>query len=428
MILKGSQRSGARQLSEHLLNERDNDHVSLCELRGFVADTLHGALAESHAISKATRCKQFLFSLSLNPPRQAEPTEAMLLRAADEAEKRLGLAGQPRAVVIHEKEGRRHAHVVWSRIDAESLKAINLPYFKRKLSGLSRELYLEHGWKLPDGLRRDGGRSPLNFSLEEWQQAKRLRLDPQEIKQTFLDAWERSDGIKAFSAALAERGYFLARGDRRGFVALDVHGEVHAVARWCNVRTKDVKAKLGDPDHLPGVAEVEAQIAGKVTDKLRSFVQQVEEKHERDLAPAVAAKAGLIRDQRAERAAALKRQKERLEAENRDRAARLRKGLRGLWDVLTGKARTTRRQNEAELERSLTRDRDERDAMALAQIRARRAVQDRLDAIRAKQVRDRRIVEREIAARLRAARQHHDSHDHERTRRSDRTRGLSHDR
>ncbi len=427
MILKGSQRSGARQLSEHLLNDRDNDHVSLCELRGFVARDLHGALAESYAISKGTRCKQFLFSLSLNPPKQAAPTEAMLLEAAEKAEKRLGLEGQPRAIIIHEKEGRRHAHAVWSRIDPESMKAINLPHFKRKLTALSRELYLEHGWKLPDGLRRDGGRSPLNFSHEEWQQAKRLKLDPQEIKQSFLDAWARSDGVKAFSAALAERGYFLARGDRRGFVALDIHGEVYAVSRLCDVRTKDVKAKLGEPDHLPGVAEVEAQIASRVTDKLRSFIEQAEEKRTREAAPAIAAKAELIKSQRAERAAMLKEQKTRLEAENRMRAARIRKGLRGLWDTLTGKAKATRQQNEAELAQALKRDREERDRMAFDQLQARRAAQDRLDLIRRRQVRDRLLLEREIASRLQTQRTVQDHHEHERGR-DRRPRTLSHDR
>jgi hypothetical protein len=37
--------------------------------------------------------------------------------AIDMAEQRLGLDGHPRAIVFHEKEGRRHAHAVWSRID-----------------------------------------------------------------------------------------------------------------------------------------------------------------------------------------------------------------------------------------------------------------------------------------------------------------------
>ncbi|MCB1479911.1 MAG: relaxase, partial [Rhodobiaceae bacterium] len=60
MILKGSQRGGAAQLAAHLMNDRDNDHVTLHQSRGFIADTLPEALDEAHAISKATKCKQYL--------------------------------------------------------------------------------------------------------------------------------------------------------------------------------------------------------------------------------------------------------------------------------------------------------------------------------------------------------------------------------
>ena len=39
---------------------------------GFAASDLAGALEEAHAVAKGTQCKQFLFSLSLNPPKDAE--------------------------------------------------------------------------------------------------------------------------------------------------------------------------------------------------------------------------------------------------------------------------------------------------------------------------------------------------------------------
>ena len=60
--------------------------------------------------------------------------------------------GQPRAVVFREKDGRRHAHVVWSRIDAGKMKAINLPRFKLKLRDVSPQLYMDHGWQMPRGM------------------------------------------------------------------------------------------------------------------------------------------------------------------------------------------------------------------------------------------------------------------------------------
>lgn len=163
-----------------------------------------------HAISKATQCKQFIFSLSLNPPQDHIATEKDFLETADRAKQQLGLNDQPRAIVMHEKEGRHHAHVVWSRIDVDEMKAINLPHFKNKLRDLSRDLFLDHGWVLPDGLATYGNKSPLNFTLEEWQQAKRQGLDPREIKQAFHQAWERCDSQIGFKNALEDQGYFLA--------------------------------------------------------------------------------------------------------------------------------------------------------------------------------------------------------------------------
>jgi hypothetical protein len=137
------------------------------------------------------------------------------------------------------------------------MKAVNLPHFKNRLTALSKELYLDHGWVLPDGHRENGWRNPLNFTLAEWQQAKRHNLDPREIKQQFRDAWERSDGPLAFKNALEERGYYLAKGDRRSIVAVDLNGEVYAVARACGIKTKEVTQRLGDGGDLDSVAETQ---------------------------------------------------------------------------------------------------------------------------------------------------------------------------
>ena len=128
MILKGSQRGGAKQLALHLFKTADNEHVEVHELRGFMADDLQSALHEVYAVSKGTRATQFLFSLSLNPPANERVSIEEFEAAIQQVETKLGLDDQPRAVVFHEKNGRRHAHVVWSRIDTEAMKAINLPH------------------------------------------------------------------------------------------------------------------------------------------------------------------------------------------------------------------------------------------------------------------------------------------------------------
>lgn len=60
-----------------------------------------------YAISQGTRCKQFLFSLSLNPPENEKVPVEVFEKAISEIEHKLGLENQTRAIVFHEKEGRR---------------------------------------------------------------------------------------------------------------------------------------------------------------------------------------------------------------------------------------------------------------------------------------------------------------------------------
>lgn len=396
MILKGSQRAGAKALADHLMNDRDNDHVTVLEIRGFMADDLHGALSEAHAISKATQCKQFMFSLSLSPPQDHVGTEQDFIDAADRAEQALGLTGQPRAIIMHEKEGRRHAHVVWSRIDGEELKAINLPHFKTKLTNLSRELYLDHGWVLPEGLQTNGGKSPLNFSLAEWQQAKRMGLDPREIKQVFRDAWERSDSVKALSNALEERGYFLAKGDRRGFVAVDMHGAIYSLPKWIGEKTKAVAQKLGSPDALASVSDVRADIKSRVTDQFKSYIAETHAKHRRDAQPLLDQKADLTAKHRAERKGLKDGQEKRWQEETKARLSRLNSGLRGLFDRITGKNSKVKRQIEVEAYQAARRDQEQRDDLVVAQSKDRNALQAQFTTLRAKQKEDRKILARSI--------------------------------
>jgi len=285
MILKASQRAGARQLARHLLRLDENDHVEVLSLRGFMSLDLTGALTEAEAVARGTRCKKHLFSLSLNPPKDSVCTPDDLVAAIERAELVVGLSGQPRAVVLHEKCGRLHAHAVWSRIDCASLKAVPMSFFKTRLAALSKTLFLDHGWELPAGHKQNGWKSPDNFTLAEWQQAKRIDLDPRELKALFRRAWSQSRDLPTFRSALAAKGYFLARGDRRTFVAVDIHGEVFSVARMLGIRTRDVAARLGAPDGLPSVAAVKASLADRLSGNLRSVIQEARRRDRLELAP-----------------------------------------------------------------------------------------------------------------------------------------------
>lgn len=185
MILKAKERGDAAQLAHYLLDQRDNDHVELHDVRGFVSDDLIDAFGEAHAIAQGARCDNYMFSVSFNPPEGGNVSIESFEKAIDQVEEKLGLQGQPRAVVFHEKDGRRHAHAVWSRIDTDRMRSINMNHYKAKLRDVSRELFIEHGWNMPRGLEDQRLRDPLSFTRAEWQQAKRVGVNPKELKAVF---------------------------------------------------------------------------------------------------------------------------------------------------------------------------------------------------------------------------------------------------
>ena len=375
MILKGSQRSGGLQLASHLLKTDENEHVEIHELRGFLSDDLHGAFQEAHAVSKGTRAKQYLFSLSLNPPQEEQVPIEVFEAAIDQIEQRLGLDDQPRAIVFHEKEGRRHAHAVWSRIDSQEMKAINLPHFKRKLNDIAKEMYLEHGWDMPNGFKTDRKPDSLNFDQEEWQQANRCGQDAKAIKQAFQECWRISDSPKAYIQALQSRGLYVARGDRRGHVAVDLQGEVHSIAKRTGLKAKEVRQRLGDPDTFPSIEEVKKQIAELAANAKRKQLAQAKQHQEEKSASLEFQKAELVGRQRRERDELTRKQEERWNREAKERADRLAKGLKGVWHRLTGKYARVRRQNERETLLALQRDRTEKDALIFRHIEERQELQ-----------------------------------------------------
>ncbi len=374
MILKASQRAGAKQLALHLLRTDENDHVEVHEVRGFAAVDLVGALREAYAISRGTKCRQYLFSLSLSPP----PTENVEIPVFEQAiqtiEDQLGLTGQPRAIVFHEKNGRRHAHCVWSRIRASDMRAINLPYFKSKLKDIARDLFIEHGWSLPRGFVSSEERDPLNFTRDEWQQAKRINRDPKAVKKLFQDCWAISDSCKAFRRALEARGYYLAQGDRRGFVAVDYLGEIYSISRWAGIRTKDVAARLGNPSSLPDVETVKARLHEQIDAKLARFRMEARAEFDTARSGLLGSKRKLVTWQRDERKFLVDLQAARWATEAQSRQQRMRKGLKGLWDWITGKRGAIIALNQREYEAARLRDQSERQALIERQIAERQTL------------------------------------------------------
>lgn len=365
MILEGNERGFGAELAWHLMNPRENDHVTVHAIEGFVANDLIGAFAESEAIAQGTQCQNYLFSLSLNPPPAARVTVEEFEDAVARIETKLGLVGQPRAIVFHEKNGRRHAHCVWSRIDAGRMRAINIAHSKYKLMDMSIALYRDHGWTMPEGFLDHARRNPVNYSREEAGQAKRTGHDPKAIKSLFKKCWSQSDSRAAFAAALWAEGYCLARGDRRAVVAVDASGKVWSLSRWCGIKPKELLTRLGDPDELPSIEDALALFEGLPVAEQSTKATVREPGFEESCLR-------LVEDQRRERDALIAAQEIRTAAENRDRQARLPRGLKAVWSRLSGGYDRLVQELAGEAANCAAHDRKERQALIDWHLEARR--------------------------------------------------------
>jgi len=371
MIFVGNLRGNGQNLAQHLMSS-ENEHVTLHEISGFASEDLSGALKEAEAISKGTKCKKYLYSLSLNPPSKERVETEVFLDAITKVEQKLGFEGQPRAIVFHEKEGRRHCHVVWSRIDTDDMKAINMVYPKRKLMDVSKDLFLEHGWDMPKGMINPKFRDPKNFTLEQWQQAKRIGQDPREMKAIFQSCWKQSDDKRSFAHALKEHGLIIAKGDRRGYVATDINGEVYAIARWAGVKTKDIKSRLGDNENLSTIDQAQRELAKMVSPALERLKQQQSEKYYRLQKQQERLLWKLAEKHAHERKSLIARQEKQELKEIQIRQERLNRGLRGLFDRITGAYSKTKKQNEVDAYQAAKRDQSQRDSLIYKQVEQRK--------------------------------------------------------
>jgi len=378
MILKGNTRSNASGLAKHLENTRDNDHVTIHELRGFASEDFSEGLLEVEAMAKGTRCQKEFYSLSFNPPKDVSADREVFLDAIAQSEKKLGFENLPRAIIFHEKYGRQHAHVVWSRIDPETGLARDIKHDHLKLQSLSIDLYRQHGWELPAGLRDKAQAKKENFNLAEARRADEGQSDIISSRERIVEAWDRSEDKKSFEAALAENNLILANG-KRGFVVVDLQGDINAVPRSVGERKRVVEARLGSPISLPSAEDAKTHMKDLRTRLKDQVVETQRVKQYQALAALSSEKQQMVDRQRTEREKLLKAQEKRQTIEARARADRLRSGLVGIWDRLTGRYQRTKRENLVDKEACNLRDAKETQKLVSTQITERQELQLRIE-------------------------------------------------
>lgn len=397
MILKAKARGDAVALGRYLLDVNRNEQVEIHSVEGFAAQDVMGAMRETDAISVGVRSRQYLFSVSLSPPQDEKVGLDVFDDAIRRIKERVGLGEQPHIAVFHENGGRRHCHLVVSRIDPDTMTVKPLPFFKDRLKTVSKELYVDNGWSLPRGFIDKAERDPRNFSWKEWQQAKRIGRDLRHIKMLAAEAWATSDDPKALSQALEARGLYLARGDRRSHVVMTWQGEVFSLPKLLARKTKEVRERLGTAEALRSTEETRAHVQATVEQSLRRLTLEAERAKAREMTP--------LDQRRNAMKAAHMHERERLHAglearraeQERARSERLRSGVLGLWDRIRGERSRMIRQNEMDALTTLQRDRARRDELVAAQLAERRALQREIKLAEARHEQRLDAMHRELA-------------------------------
>lgn len=288
MIIKGKSRAGPSQLAQHLGRADTNERVEILQLDS--AGSPLEAFRDWQTYTFATKGKLGLYHANIDPDAKYEMTPQQWMRAVDILEEELGLQGQPRAVVMHEKHGRQHIHVVWARADMDTLtlRSDSMNYQAHERASLRMEQEFGHEHVPGKHAKRDREAQPEFPSAEahhdEWQQAERSGIDHRERKAQVKGLYEASDTGPAFKAALEDAGYVLARGDRRDFVILDADAKVHSLGRQLpGVSAKELRAFMVeiDPETLPTVQQARAALREKPKQ------EQQPETPDRDTAPPV---------------------------------------------------------------------------------------------------------------------------------------------
>jgi hypothetical protein len=143
--------------------------------------------------------------------------------------------------------------------------AIRMDHNFRTHELVARELEREFGHARVQGahVERDGKPRPARTpGHDEMQQAARTGLKPKEAKEQITTLWRATDSGQAFKAAIEEKGWILARGDRRDFVVIDPSGGTHSLARRVDgAKAKDIRERMADLDasSLPSAQEAVAQ-------------------------------------------------------------------------------------------------------------------------------------------------------------------------
>ncbi|MEL6441069.1 MAG: hypothetical protein AAFQ80_17665 [Cyanobacteria bacterium J06621_8] len=308
MIIKVSARGEATRLARHLTNTTDNEEVEFSSSRYLSVwreQPVHRSLMVIDALAAGTGKNKNLLHVSLNP--DCSLSDEQWQQCWSEFEREYDLGEQAYIEVTHKKQGRLHKHRVYNRI-RENGTEISIWHNYLRNEKLARKFEYSFGHPLTYGkhnravisqLTKEGyndivrwmeqqqatqvERPVADRTWRETQQEKRTKVNLGEVRADLKNAYEEADNGEAFQEAIAELGYQLARGERKGkngrvrtsYVIVDSTGNVHGLRRRLGVKAKELNSKLADVplSNLLTVEAVKDTIDGKGRVEREAFKQ-----------------------------------------------------------------------------------------------------------------------------------------------------------
>lgn len=261
MIIEGAPAGNVNFWIKHLQRKDTNEAMYVRDVRGTLATDLEGALLEMQAVASGSRSHgNFMYQANINPLASEHLTPEQWEEAIDTLEKNLGLEGHQRVAVEHVKDGRQHYHILWNRVDVDTMRVQDMGgnYYthERTARQLEQAFGLERAPRVYG--ERQGERVSKRTDLWEYDRGHESGQSPRAIKAEITTLWNAAPDGRTFIEAIERHGYILAKGDRRDFCIIDRAGDEHSLARRLDgVTARQLREHLAfiDRDILPSVTE-----------------------------------------------------------------------------------------------------------------------------------------------------------------------------
>ncbi|MFG1477555.1 hypothetical protein V5F53_02690 [Xanthobacter sp. V4C-4] len=273
------------------MKTKDGQKVHLLPPRYLSSEGLKDQIAEIVAVSSHGRTNKPLYHVHIDPPANCD-AKAVIASFVREFEKEFGLQESVRTGVLHLKNGRLHAHLVYSTVRQDG-RLINLSHEYARREKVCRIIEFEHGLELVKGKHNlavsnallkadrqdvvdamraagllDRTRPVAKLTPGERHQQERTKVLLDDVRRAAYSAWISMRTPQDFRQRLEAGGLHLGAGDK-GPVVLDPSGSIHSLPRILSAGARTTGAKV----KAASVRQVANALELKPVDEMRAGIR-----------------------------------------------------------------------------------------------------------------------------------------------------------